>query len=293
MQRLVYVDGHYVPENEAKISVFDRGFLFADAVYEVTAVVNGKLVEFDGHMARLQRSCRELSLALPVTLAELQAIHQTMIEKNGLQEGAIYLQISRGSAGDRDFSFPPAGVQPTLVLFTQARAVLDNPKAQSGLHVVTCPDIRWHRRDIKTVNLLAPCLAKEYAHAQHADDAFLVENGFITEGSSCNCYIVLHDRTVVTRPLSNDILHGITRHALLALAASDNITLEQRLFTPEEAYHASEIFISSATTFVLPVVTLDGKTIGDGKPGPVTRRLREIYIERVKQQVSDRPAHAG
>ncbi|PWC22906.1 D-amino acid aminotransferase [Brenneria roseae subsp. roseae] len=285
MQRLVYVDGQYVLESEAKVSVFDRGFLFADAVYEVTAVVNGKLAEFDGHMARLQRSCRELSLTLPVTPTELKDIHHALIEKNGMKEGAIYLQLSRGNAGDRDFHFPSAEVKPTLVLFTQARAVLDNPKADSGLHVVTCPDIRWHRRDIKTVGLLAACLAKEYAHAQHADDAFMVENGFITEGSSCNCYIVLHDKTVVTRPLSNDILHGITRQSLLKLASGDQIKLEERLFTPEEAYHASEIFISSATTFVLPVVTLDGKTIGDGKPGPVARRLREIYIEMVKQQV--------
>lgn len=285
MQRLVYVDGQYVLESEAKVSVFDRGFLFADAVYEVTAVVNGKLAEFDGHMARLQRSCRELSFTLPVTPTELKDIHHALIEKNGMKEGAIYLQLSRGNAGDRDFHFPSAEVKPTLVLFTQARAVLDNPKANSGLHVVTCPDIRWHRRDIKTVGLLAACLAKEYAHAQHADDAFMVENGFITEGSSCNCYIVLHDKTVVTRPLSNDILHGITRQSLLKLASGDQIKLEERLFTPEEAYHASEIFISSATTFVLPVVTLDGKTIGDGKPGPVARRLREIYIEMVKQQV--------
>lgn len=285
MPRFVYVDGQYVQESEAKISVFDRGFLFADAVYEVTAVVNGKLAEFDGHMARLQRSCRELSLTLPVTPAELKEIHQALIEKNDLDEGAIYLQLSRGNAGDRDFNFPPAEVKPTLVLFTQARGVLENPKAETGLHVVTCPDIRWHRRDIKTVSLLAACLAKEFAHSRQADDAFLVENGFVTEGSSCNCYIVLHDKTVVTRPLSNDILHGITRKSLLKLAADDQIKLEERLFTPEEAYHASEIFISSATTFVLPVVSLDGKTIGDGKPGPVSRRLREIYIDMVKQQV--------
>ncbi|KAA8997694.1 D-amino-acid transaminase [Affinibrenneria salicis] len=285
MQRIVYVDGHFVEEQAAKVSIFDRGFLFADAVYEVTAVVNSKLAEFDGHMTRLQRSCRELSLTLPVSLDELKAIHYALIEKNNLNEGAIYLQLSRGNAGDRDFHFPSADVKPTLVLFTQARAVLDNPQAKTGLKVVTCPDIRWHRRDIKTVSLLAASLAKEFAHAQHADDAFLVENGFITEGSSCNCYIVLHDNTVVTRPLSNDILHGITRQSLLKLAAQHNIQLEERPFTPEEARHAREIFISSATTFVMPVVSLDGKTIGDGTPGPIARRLREIYIDMVKEQV--------
>lgn len=284
MQRIVYVDGHYVEEQDAKVSVFDRGFLFADAVYEVTAVINGKLAEFDGHMARLQRSCRELALRLPVTPEELLAIHRALIDKNRLQEGAIYLQLSRGNAGDRDFSFPGQYVTPTLVLFTQQRAVIDNPKAQTGLRVVTCPDLRWHRRDIKTVSLLAACMAKEFAHAHGADDAFLVEHGFITEGSSCNGYIVLADNTVVTRQLSNDILHGITRQSLLKLAAQDNIALEERPFTPEEAYHASEIFISSATTFVLPVVALDGKTIGDGKPGPIARRLRAIYIDMVKAQ---------
>ncbi|MFP1722757.1 D-amino-acid transaminase [Lonsdalea quercina] len=284
MQRLVYVDGRYVQEQEASVSVFDRGFLFADAVYEVTAVVNGKLAEFDGHMTRLQRSCRELSLTLPVSIEELKNIHQALIEKNQMQEGAIYLQLTRGNAGDRDFHFPGADVKSTLVLFTQARPVLENPVAERGLRVVTCPDIRWHRRDIKTVSLLAACLAKEFAHAHNAEDAFMVENGFVTEGSSCNCYIVLHDNTVVTRPLSHDILHGITRKAILQLAEQDGIRLEERLFTPEEAYHAKEVFISSATTFVLPVVTLDDRTIGDGKPGPITRRLREIYIEMVKQQ---------
>lgn len=285
MQRIVYVDGQYVEEQDAKVSVFDRGFLFADAVYEVTAVINGKLAEYDGHVTRLQRSCRELSLQLPVPIDELKAIHLALIEKNQLTEGAIYLQLSRGNAGDRDFHFPGAEVKSTLVLFTQARSVINNPKAETGLHVVTCPDIRWHRRDIKTVSLLAACLAKEIAHSKGADDAFLVENGFITEGSSCNCYIVLADSTVVTRHLSNDILHGITRQSLLKLAEKDHIKLEERAFTPEEAYHASEIFISSATTFVLPVITLDGKTIGNGKPGPIAKRLREIYIDMVQTQV--------
>lgn len=284
MQRIVYVDGQYVEEQDAKVSVFDRGFLFADAVYEVTAVINSKLADFEGHLTRLQRSCRELALQLPVSLDELTRIHQALIEKNRLEEGAIYLQLSRGNAGDRDFHFPGADVKSTLVLFTQARGIIDNPKAETGLKVITCPDIRWHRRDIKTVSLLAACMAKELAHAQGADDAFLVENGFITEGSSCNCYIVLADGTVVTRHLSNDILHGITRQSLLALAEKEGIALEERPFTPDEAYHAREIFLSSATTFVLPVVNLDGKTIGDGKPGPIARRLRAIYIDKLKAQ---------
>ncbi|AKL13485.1 TPA: D-amino-acid transaminase [Kluyvera intermedia] len=281
MSRTVYLNGEYVPEEEAKISVFDRGFLFADAVYEVTAVVNGKLVDFAGHFARLARSCRELGL--PLTLAEddLREIHQRLIVENRLTEGGIYLQLTRGNSGDRDFHFPSSQTPTTLVLFTQSRAVVDHPAASKGIRVVTCPDIRWQRRDIKTVQLLAPCLAKAWAEANGADDAFLVEDGFITEGSSCNCYIVTADKTIVTRPLSNNILHGITRKALFRLSEEHGITFEERLFTPEEARRASEVFISSATTFVWPVVSVDGQQIGDGKPGEITKLLRRIYLEMV------------
>lgn len=279
MQRIVYLNGQYLAESQANISIFDRGFLFADAVYEVTSVINGGLVDIDAHLVRLQRSCRELSLTLPVSVEELTAIHQQLITQNKLHEGAIYLQISRGNAGDRDFYFPPSDIKPTLVLFTQARAIIANPKADTGLSVVTCPDIRWHRRDIKTVSLLAASLAKEYAHAHQADDALFVENGFITEGSSCNCYMVQADNTVITRPLSQDILHGITRQSLLKLATEHQICIEERPFTPEEARNAQEMFITSATSLVLPVVSIDGQPIADGKPGPITRRLRDIYIE--------------
>ncbi|MEH3414249.1 D-amino-acid transaminase [Phytobacter diazotrophicus] len=281
MSRTVYLNGEYVPEEEAKISVFDRGFLFADAVYEVTAVVNGKLVDFAGHVARLARSCRELGLPLTLSQDDLREIHQRLIAENGLTEGGIYLQLTRGNSGDRDFHFPSAQTPTTLVLFTQARAVVDHPAASKGIRVVTCPDIRWQRRDIKTVQLLAPCLAKAWAEANGADDAFLVEDGFITEGSSCNCYIVTADKTIVTRPLSNNILHGITRKALFRLGEEHGITFEERLFTAQEARQASEVFISSATTFVWPVVSVDGQQIGDGKPGEITKLLRRIYLEMV------------
>ena len=282
MSRTVYLNGEYVPEEEAKISVFDRGFLFADAVYEVTAVVNGKLVDFAGHFARLARSCRELGLSLTLSENDLREIHQRLIAENDLTEGGIYLQLTRGNSGDRDFHFPPSQTPTTLVLFTQSRAVVDHPAASKGIRVVTCPDIRWQRRDIKTVQLLAPCLAKAWAEANGADDAFLVEDGFITEGSSCNCYIVTADKTIVTRPLSNNILHGITRKALLRLGEEHGLTFAERLFTPEEARRASEVFISSATTFVWPVVSVDGQQIGDGKAGEITKLLRSIYLEMVE-----------
>ena len=278
MTRIVYINGDLVPEDQAKVSIFDRGFLFSDAVYEVTAVLNGKLLENAGHLARLARSCAELKLTLPVSVAQLEAIQQELIARNQLREGAVYLQLSRGSTGDREFDFPPVGVAPTLVLFTQARAVIAHAKAVSGIRVVTLPDIRWRRRDIKVVGLLAPCLAKEYAHAQGADDAFLVEDGLITEGSACNAWIVTAQGTLVTRPLSHDILHGITRRALLELAERHAIPCEERAFSVEEAYAAREAFISSATTFIWPVVAIDGKAVGDGSPGPVTRALREIYV---------------
>lgn len=279
MSRTVYLNGEYVPEEAAKISVFDRGFLFADAVYEVTAVVNSKLVDFAGHYARLARSCHELGLTLTQSENELREIHQRLLVENALTEGGIYLQLTRGNSGDRDFHYPSAGTASTLVLFTQARPVVDHPAASKGIRVVTCPDIRWQRRDIKTVQLLAPCMAKAWAEANGADDAFLVEDGFIIEGSACNCYIVLADKTIVTRPLSNSILHGITRKALLRLGEEYGVTFEERLFTPEEARRASEVFISSATTFVWPVVSVDGQQIGDGKPGQITQLLRKIYLE--------------
>lgn len=279
MTRIVYLNGDYVPEQDARVSVFDRGFLFADAVYEVTAVLNGRLLENDGHIARLTRSCRELQLTLPVPPEELEAIQRELITRNRLREGAVYLQLSRGSTGDQEFDFPPAGTRPTLVLFTQARPVIDNAKAKNGIRVVTLEDIRWHRRDIKTVGLLAPCLAKEFAHAQGADDAFLVADGLVTEGSACNAWIVTESGTLVTRPLSHDILHGITRRSLLMLAKIHHIPFEERAFSVEEAYRAREAFISSATSFIWPVVNIDGKAVGDGAPGPVTLALRAIYVD--------------
>ena len=282
MERIVYLDGQFINESEAKVSIFDRGFLFGDAVYEVTAVLDGKLVENEGHMVRLQRSCNELQISLPVTTEEITTIQKSLIERNNLNEGGIYLQVSRGSAGDRDFGYP-SGIKPTLVLFTQARSLLDTPKAVKGMKVITIEDIRWKRRDIKTVGLLAPCMAKQAAIDAKVDDAWLVEDGYITEGSSNNAYIVTQEGVLVTRPLSNDILHGITRKALLKLAKKEKITIEERLFTVAEAYQASEAFVSSATTFVWPVVEIDGRTIGTGAPGQVANKLRQIYIELAKE----------
>ncbi len=277
MSRIVYVNGAYLPEEEAKISVFDRGFLFADGVYEVSSVLAGKLIDNAAHMARLERSLDELKMAPPLPLDEIPPIQREIVARNGLDQGTVYLQVTRGAA-DRDFPFPK-GVTSSLVIFSQERNLLEDPAAARGIAVVTLPDIRWQRRDIKTVQLLAPALAKQAAQDAGANDAWLVEDGFVTEGSSNNAYIVTLDGTIVTRALSNSILHGITRRAVLALAEREGLEVEERSFTPEEAYEAGEAFITSASTFVYPVVKIDGRILGNGAPGPVATKLRQLYIE--------------
>ncbi len=276
MERIVHVNGRYLPETEAQVSIFDRGFLFADGVYEVTCVLDGRLVDYDGHMRRLARSLDALDLALPVAPDALETIHRELIARNHLREGMIYLQVTRGPA-ERDFAFPE-DPRPSLVLFTQARALIDTPQARDGICVITLPDIRWGRRDIKTVQLLAPSLAKMTARKAGCADAWMVEDGRVTEATSSNAYIVTEAGTLVTRDLSNAILHGITRSSVLALARQDGTRIEERGFTVEEAHRAREAFMTAASAFVLPVVGIDGHAIGTGRPGPVTRRLREIYV---------------
>lgn len=281
MGRIVYVNGAYVGEEEAKISVFDRGFLFADGVYEVSAVLDGAMVDNEAHLKRLDRSLSELEMGCPVPLEDIPAIQHRLLAENGLEEGMIYLQVSRGVA-DRDFGFP-AQERPSLVMFTQARALVDSPRAANGISVVFRPDIRWARRDIKTVQLLAQSLAKQAAAAAGADDAWMVEGGFVTEGSSNNAFIVTTDGVLVTRHLGTDILHGITRRAVLEIAGEEGLTVEERPFTPEEAQGAAEAFSTSASSFVMPVVSLGGKTLSQGVPGPVTRKLRDRYIALARE----------
>lgn len=284
MGRIVYVNGAYVDEADAKISVFDRGFLFADAVYEVTSVLDGKLIDFPGHLRRLGNSLGALAMPAPAEDAQIEAIHRELIARNGLVEGMIYLQVTRGAA-DRDFVYPPEP-RPSLVMFTQARALADTAAGRDGIRVITVPDLRWKRRDIKTVQLLAPSMCKMMAKAAGKDDAWMVEDGFVTEGTSNNAYIVTADRRLVTRDLSPAILPGITRAAVLAYAAEARITVEERAFSVAEAEAAAEAFVTAASAFVTPVVEIDGRPIGDGKPGPVTRRLREIYLSESRRRAS-------
>jgi len=283
MSRTVYVNGEYLPEAEARVSIFDRAFLMADGVYEVTSVLGGRLIDFGGHMGRLERSLTELEMAKPAAFDDLLDIHRELVRANGIDEGLVYLQVTRGTA-ERDFAFPdPETTEPTLVLFTQAKPGLaDSPVAEKGLKVISIDDLRWGRRDIKTTQLLYPSMGKMMAKKAGADDAWMVEEGFVTEGTSNNAYIVKGNR-IVTRHLSNDILHGITRAAVLRMASEAQMEVEERAFTIEEAQAADEAFITSASTFVMPVVEIDGVSLGDGTPGRASKRLREIYISESRK----------
>jgi D-alanine transaminase len=284
MNRIVYVNGEYLPEENAKISIFDRGFLFADGVYEVAAILQGQLIDNKQHMGRLRRSLKELNMPSPGDDASIEAIQKELIRINHVNEGVVYLQVTRGAA-DRDFTFPEDSA-PSLVLFTQEKDIIDLPAAKTGIAIVTTEDIRWGRRDIKTVALLAASMAKMFAISSGADDAWLVDrNGYITEGCSSNAYIVTHDGTIITRQLSNDILHGITRNAVLQLADKEGLQLIEQPFTVEDACQAQEAFTTAAGIFVLPVIKINNKVLGDGKPGPISSKLRNIYIDMALKQV--------
>ena len=278
--RTVYLNGEYLPENAAKVSIFDRGFLMADGVYEVTSVLDGKLVDFDGHAVRLDRSLSELGMKNPISKEDLLAVHRELVSLNDVVEGGVYPQITRGAPADRDFAFPDPETTPcTVVLFTQSKpGVTTSAVSKNGIKVISIADERWGRRDIKTVQLLYPSMGKMMAKAAGCDDAWMVEDGHVTEGTSNNAYIVKGNE-IITRGLSNDILHGITRAAVLRFAREAQMEVVERPYTIEEAQNADEAFITSATMFVTGVVEIDGVQIGDGKPGNVSMRLREIYLE--------------
>jgi len=282
MSRIVYVNGNFLPEAEATISIFDRGFVFGDGVYEVVPVIRGRLADRDYFLQRLSRSLDELGIAWPCSKQEYQQALEQLVARNALEEGIIYTQVTRGTA-DRQFTFPP-DTTATMTAFTQVMPLLDNPAAANGVSVVTTGEIRWLRRDIKSLNLLAQVLAKQYAADKDAGEAWMIEDGFVTEGASSSAYIV-KDSTVITRPLSNRILPGIRRRRLLELAEAAGIACEERRFNLEEALAADEAFISSATTILHPVVSIDGKPVGNGKPGPLSRRLRQLYVNHMLEEV--------
>ncbi len=277
MSRIVYLNGSFVPFEEARIPIMDRGFLFADGIYEVSAVLNGRLVDHEAHLARLDRSLAEIRIANPYSAAEWTRLQEELVRRNGLAEGLVYMQVTRGVA-ERDFAFPKEA-EPTVMMFTQVKSITRSPAAETGVAVVTVPDLRWKRRDIKSVALLAQVLAKQAAAEAGVYEAWMVEDGYVTEGSSSTAFIVTTEGRIVTRPLSHAILPGITRLAVMRLAQENGLALEERPFTVEEALAASEAFLTSASSFVMPVVAIDGKPVGGGAVGPQARRLRSLYLD--------------
>lgn len=281
MSKTVYVNGEFVAAENARISVFDRGFLFGDGVYEVIPVVRGRLVDKQHALQRLERSLSAIGMTWPCAKEELVAVLERLLNVDNVQEGSVYLQVTRGAA-DRDFAFPrdtgEGRVKESLVAWAAPRKILDNPLADTGVAVVSIPDLRWKRRDIKSVSMLAQCLAKQAAVEQGAYEGWMIEDGQVTEGVSSSAFIV-KDRTLITRALSNSILPGIRRKVLVQIAHDHGIALQERTFSLEEALSSDEAFMSSATTLVLPIVSIDGSKIGTGKPGPVTQRLRAMYVQ--------------
>jgi D-alanine transaminase len=278
LEQIAYVNGSYVPLADAKVSVLDRGFLFADGIYEVAAVLDGKLVDNASHLARLERSVGEIQLALPESVARIEEIQKELVTRNNLVSGMVYLQVTRGADKGRDFAFPK-GVTSTLVMFTSSKDIINAPSAKTGIAVITVPDLRWTRRDIKSVALLAQVLAKQAAAAAGAGEAWMIEDGKVTEGGSSSAFILTQDDVIVTRQNGSEILPGCTRKAVVALAAERQLRVEERAFTIDEALAAKEAFTTSASVFVQPVVSIDGKPVGNGKPGPMAQRLREIYVD--------------
>lgn len=274
MSRVAYVNGRFQRLREPAVRVEDRGFQFADGVYEVWAVRAGRLCDEDGHFARLRRSLRELEIGLTMADAALRAAICETVRRNRVREGLVYLQITRGAA-PRDHTFPDPPTTPTIVITAKTLKA----GGQAGIRVITVPDIRWGRCDIKSVALLPNVLAREQARRAGAQEAWLVDaEGFVTEGSASNAWIVLEDGRLVTRPLGADILPGVTRAAVLRAAESLQIRIEERAFTVAEARAAREAFVTSATKAATPVIAIDGTPVGDGRPGPVTQRLRAAYL---------------
>ncbi|WP_457608006.1 D-amino-acid transaminase [Nitratifractor sp.] len=277
MESIVYLNGDFLPKSEAKISAFDRGFLLADGVYEVVPVIRGRMIDRLPFRERFTNSLRALKMEWPMPREAFEEMMEELIRRNGIEEGGIYVQVTRGVAPARTFEFPK-GLEPTVMAFAFAKEILHNTHAEEGVPVVTVEDIRWKRRDIKSIALLGQCMAKEEAVEKGAYEGWMVEDGFVTEGVASSAYIV-KDGTVITRPLSNRILPGIRRKVLLELAPAHGLKVEERPFTVEEAYEADEAFLSSATTLIYPIVRIDDRIIGDGRPGPVTKKLRELYVQ--------------
>jgi D-alanine transaminase len=277
VDRIIYLNGNFVQASEARVSVFDRGFLFGDGIYEVSAVLDGRLIDNDLHLARLSRSLEALDIRLPLSLSAIHEAQTELIERNALREGVVYMQVTRGEA-ERDFVYPDA-IEPNFVMFTQPKNLVNTPSVVNGVRVDVMTDTRWARRDIKTVMLLAQVLAKKKARSGGFSEVWLVEDGFITEGASSTAFIISQDNILITRPNSQAILPGCTRRAVMKIAAEHQLKIEERLFSVAEAKAAKEAFLTSASSFVTPVIAIQEHDIGDGAPGPITRHLQQIYLD--------------
>jgi len=283
MSRIAYVNGRYLPHAQAAVSIEDRGYQFADGVYEVCEVNGGRLVDETRHMARLDRSLRELRMARPMSAKALSHVLRETVRRNRVRDGIVYLQVTRGVA-PRDFPFPATGTRSSLVVTSRSfdRARLEQ-QAEKGIDVVTVPDVRWQRVDIKSVALLPNVLAKQAARDKGAREAWMVDGqGRVTEGASSNAWIVTRDGVLVTRALDTGILPGITRSVVMDELKAQGLKVEERAFTVEEAYGAREAFVTSASQIVMPVVSIDGRPVGNGAPGLITTSLRRDYHQHAE-----------
>ena len=276
--RQVYINGEFKKEDEAKVSIFDRGLLFSDSVYEVTSVINSKLIDFKYHVERLDRSMNELKFKTLIDHDEILAFHRKLIDLNNLKEGMIYTQVTRGVV-DRSFDMPKQAIKPTVLAFTQEKKILETDTAKNGIKVMTLEDMRWKRNDIKTTQLLYASMAKSEATAKGFDDAWMLRQGYVTEGSSNNVWII-RSKNIMTRQSDNLILSGITRAVVLECAKKLNYEVITKNFTKVDAESADEAFMTSATGLITPVVKINSSQIGDGKPGNFTKSLRAEYIKR-------------
>lgn len=278
---IVFLNGEFLPKDKAKISVFDRGFIFGDGIYEVVPVMNGVLIDKSEFWERFKRSLKEIALNFPYKDSEFESILNELIAKNALKEGGVYMQITRGVAS-RDFAFTK-GLQPTIMAFVYAANIQNNELASKGISVVSVPDIRWKRRDIKSISLLAQCYAKEIAVNAGADEGFMVENGKVTEATSASAFII-KDKTLITKPFSNEILPGIRRQNILKFARELNLSVVERAFSMNEVYEADEVLISAASLPILGVIKADGKMIANGKVGKFTQLLRQRYLQKMRNE---------
>lgn len=276
MPRFAYVNGTFSRHSEAHVHIEDRGFQFADGVYEVVALINGQWADERGHLDRLERSLTELSIAMPVPRDTLRMLMRELARKNRLHNGNVYIQITRGRAR-RDFKFPAADTRPSLIMTASPFKFDSNTNVVKGARAISTPDIRWKRPDIKSIALLPQVLAKQAAAEKGAYEAWMIDaDGYVTEGSSSNAWIVKSGK-VITRPADNSILRGVTRTAIVQICAEMQIAFEERAFTLQEAYEADEAFNTGAVALIVPIIELDGHKIGNGQPGAVARRIYDEY----------------